>query len=295
MTASPAPTGTLHVVATPIGNLEDITLRALRVLREVTVIAAEDTRRSAKLLAHFGIPTPMLSYHAHNWRSRLPQILARLELGHPVAVVTDAGTPGISDPGAELVAACVVRGIRVEPVPGVSAPVTAAVASGFPLEPFTILGFSPHRASDRSKWLHELSAITHTVCFFETPHRIRATLLDAGDILGERPMMVARELTKAHEELIHGHAAGLAGKLGVEKGEFTIVVGPAPAPVRESAALTDEELAVEFGRMVDSTAPRSRRDLVTALARKTGRSARDVYAALERTKLRSNDQSQGHS
>ena len=144
--------GTLFVVATPIGNLEDITLRALRTLREVQVIAAEDTRRTAKLLTHHGISTPTLSFHEHNTRSRLPQLLARLDEGGNVALVTDAGTPGVSDPGMELVQACIGRGIPVDALPGASAPLVAAVASGFPLEPFTILGFPPHRLKARSIW-----------------------------------------------------------------------------------------------------------------------------------------------
>ncbi len=144
--------GTLFVVATPIGNLEDITLRALRVLREADVIAAEDTRRTAKLLAHYSIATSALSFHAHNTRSRLPQLLARLERGEAVALVSDAGTPGISDPGIELIQACWGKGIPVDPVPGASAPLAAAVASGFPLEPLTIFGFVPARSKARIEW-----------------------------------------------------------------------------------------------------------------------------------------------
>src|SRR5688500_9640988 len=147
--------GTLFVVATPIGNLEDITLRALRTLREVQVIAAEDTRRTAKLLTHHGISTPTLSFHEHNTRSRLPQLLARLDEGVDVALVTDAGTPGVSDPGVALVQACIERGIPVDALPGASAPLVAAVVSGFPMEPFTILGFPPSRSKARSDWFAE--------------------------------------------------------------------------------------------------------------------------------------------
>src|SRR5688572_503342 len=146
---STAMSGTLFVVATPIGNLEDVTLRALRVLQTVVLIAAEDTRRTARLLSRHGISTPTLSFHEHNTRSRIPQLLARLKAGDSIALVTDAGTPGVSDPGAELVAACVEAGIEIDPVPGVSAPLAAAIASGFPLVPLTIFGFAPARSKDR--------------------------------------------------------------------------------------------------------------------------------------------------
>src|SRR5687768_12742892 len=160
-----AMSGTLFVVATPIGNLEDVTLRALRVLRTVDLIAAEDTRRTARLLAHHGISTPTLSFHQHNTRGRVPQLVARLQQGASVALVTDAGTPGVSDPGVELVQACVTAGIVVDPVPGVSAPLAAAIGSGFPVIPLTVLGFAPSRSKDRLRWLEEVSAIKNTVTF----------------------------------------------------------------------------------------------------------------------------------
>jgi 16S rRNA (cytidine1402-2'-O)-methyltransferase len=175
--------GTLFVVATPIGNLEDITLRALRVLREVDLIAAEDTRRTSRLLAHHGIQTPTLSYHEHNTRGRMPQLMARLQAGSAVALVTDAGTPGVSDPGVELVRACIEAGVTVDPIPGVSAPLVAAIASGFPLDPVTIYGFAPSRSKDRLAWLESLAALPATVTFFETPHRIVQTLRDDRHIL----------------------------------------------------------------------------------------------------------------
>ena len=216
--------GTLFVVATPIGNLEDITLRALRVLREADVIAAEDTRRTAKLLAHHAISTPTLSFHKHNTRTRLPQIIARLERGQNVALVTDAGTPGVSDPGVELVAAAVERGIPIDPIPGASAPLVAGIASGFPLEPMTILGFPPSRAKDRSLWLQQASEVKNTFTFFEAPHRIRQTLLAAQPYLVNRPIMVGRELTKRHQEFIRGDIARIIGQLPEPRGEFTVVV-----------------------------------------------------------------------
>ena len=194
--------GTLFVVATPIGNLEDITLRALRVLREADVIAAEDTRRTAKLLTHYSISTPALSFHEHNTRTRIPQLLARLEAGAGVALVTDAGTPGISDPGGELIEACWEKGITIDPVPGASAPVTAAVVLGFPLDPFTIFGFVPALAKDRKLWVLRAQAVNETFTFFETPHRVLQTLSEVSVYFGDRPILVAREMTKRHQQLI---------------------------------------------------------------------------------------------
>jgi 16S rRNA (cytidine1402-2'-O)-methyltransferase len=275
--------GTLFVVATPIGNLEDITLRALRVLREADIVAAEDTRRTARLLAHHGISTPTLSFHEHNTRARLPQLLARLEAGEQVAVVTDAGTPGIADPGIELVRACRDRGIPVDPIPGASAPLSAAVASGFPLEPLTVLGFVPSRSKDRNMWLRQAFAVSHTFTFFEAPHRIRRTLEEVRTLSGERPIMVARELTKLHQEFIVGSASSIIGRLTECRGEFTVVVGPLPKAETLNADASDQDIVAEFGRTTDCC-PGSRREIVTAVARKYGRSSRDVYAIIERSK-----------
>jgi 16S rRNA (cytidine1402-2'-O)-methyltransferase len=276
--------GTLSVVATPIGNLEDITLRALRVLREATVIAAEDTRRTAGLLAHHGIPTPTVSFHEHNARTRLPQLLARLQAGEHVALVTDAGTPGVSDPGVELVEACIRAGILVDPIPGPTAPLTAAIASGFPLNPLTMYGFPPHRASDRSKWMRDLGALPHTVTFFEAPHRIQQTMGELSDVVGSRPICVGRELTKAHQEFLRGTAAELSARLGEPRGEFTVVLGPADTSSQANdLEVSDDMLAAEFGTLTNSAGFR-RRDAIAAVARRFGRSTRDVYAAVERAK-----------
>src|SRR5437870_4829440 len=184
--------GTLYVVATPIGNLEDITLRALRVLREVDVIAAEDTRRTARLLSHHAISSRTVSFHEHNTRSRVPQLIGRLEAGENVAIVTDAGTPGVSDPGLELVQAAINRGIRVDPIPGASGPLTALIASGFPMVPFTVFGFAPNRSKARIKWLQGVAETEHTFSFIEAPHRIQAMLREAQVLFGERPIIVAR-------------------------------------------------------------------------------------------------------
>ena len=276
--------GTLFVVATPIGNLEDITQRAVRVLSEVDVVAAEDTRRTGKLLAHLGISVPMVSFHEHNTRSRLPQLLSRLDAGESVALVSDAGTPGVSDPGVELVQACITHGVPVDPVPGVSAPLAAAIASGFPLVPLTVYGFAPARSKDRTRWLSDISCVHHTLTFFEAPHRVRQTLAAASLALGERPITLARELTKVHQEFLRGTAADILGQLHSERGEFTIVVGPALLAKRPSNCLpSDGDVWDEFGKMTE-TAGLTRGEAVALVAKKLGRPRREVYAALERAK-----------
>ena len=275
--------GTLFVVATPIGNLEDITLRALRVLREADVIAAEDTRRTANLLAHYSIATPTLSFHEHNTRTRIPQLLARLEAGAGVALVTDAGTPGISDPGCELIQACWGSGIMIDPVPGATAPVTAAVASGFPLDSLTVFGFAPIRVKDRKKWILRAQAVSDTFTFFETPHRIIKTLSDIPTWFGDRPIFVAREMTKVHQQFIHGSGPDIIGHITSVKGEFTLVVGPAKTAGGDAPVASDEEIFAEFGQTTDNM-PGGRRSVVSGLAKKYGRPAKDVYALIERLK-----------
>jgi 16S rRNA (cytidine1402-2'-O)-methyltransferase len=282
--------GTLFVVATPIGNLEDITLRALRVLREVDLIAAEDTRRTARLLAHYAISTPMLSFHEHNTRGRIPQIVERLAAGQSVAVVSDAGTPGVSDPGSELIEACIAAGVAVDPIPGPSAALAAAVASGFPIIPLTILGFPPSRSKDRKHWLEQLAAVQTAVTFFEAPHRIAQTLKEAWPILGERQIVLARELTKFHQQFIRGTAQTVADQLTDVKGEVTVVVEPAvKQPVSCCTPLDDDAIAAVFGHIAKENAA-SHGQLVAEMARRLGMSRRAVYAALERAKAnRSND------
>ncbi len=275
--------GTLFLVATPIGNLEDITLRALRVLREADLIAAEDTRRTAKLLTHYAISKPTLSFHQHNTRARLPQLLARLDRGENIALVTDAGTPGISDPGVELVRLCAERGIAVDPIPGPSAPLAAAVASGFPTDPMTVFGFAPARAKDRKRWLERLQSVPHTFTFFDTPHRVRQTLTEAAHIFVERPIMVGRELTKVHQELIRGTAAEVASRLTAPVGEFTIVVGPVGDPRQLNNLVNDRDIYAEFCRSTTNVAG-GRRGAIVGLARKHGRSPNEIYAIIERMK-----------
>lgn len=275
--------GTLFVVATPIGNLEDITLRALRILQEVSVIAAEDTRRTAKLLTHHAIATPSVSFYQHNARARLPQLIARLERGENVAVVSDAGTPGVSDPGLELVQACIERGIRVDPLPGASATLTALVGSGFPVVPVTILGFPPNKANARIAWLDEVARLAHTVVFFEAPHRIRMVLSQAAARLGERPIVLARELTKVHQEFLRGTAASLAETLKQPRGEFTVVVGPSLMDGKPIGAPEPSVLVTEFGRLTEELGYQ-RRAAISDMARRYGRTSREIYSILETAK-----------
>ena len=203
-------TGTLYIVATPIGNLEDITLRALRVLREVDWIACEDTRQTRKLLEHFGIAKPMVSYHEHNESGRAAELVERLTRGGSGALVSDAGTPLISDPGYRLVQAAIAAAIPVVPIPGASAAVSALSAAGLPTDAFRFCGFLPPKSSQRRKTLEQLKPETGTLIFYETPHRILEALEDVAAVMGSRPVVVARELTKLHEEFLRGTAAECA-------------------------------------------------------------------------------------
>jgi 16S rRNA (cytidine1402-2'-O)-methyltransferase len=273
--------GTLFLVATPIGNLEDITLRAIRVLREVAVVAAEDTRHTAKLLRHLDIATPTTSLHAHNEHHRSAQIVRRLADGESVALVTDAGTPLVSDPGAGLVRAAREAGIRVEAVPGPSAVLAALTASGLPCDRFTFLGFVPARRGERQAWLHAASAEPGTIVCFEAPHRIRETLADIEAVMGDRPMALARELTKVHEEILTGTAAAVASRLGDARGECTLVIAGAPVVAQQGPPAGDEDVWRAFVFLTDHEGF-GRREAVTALARRFGRPARDIYAAIER-------------
>jgi 16S rRNA (cytidine1402-2'-O)-methyltransferase len=219
--------GTLFLVATPIGNLEDITQRALRTLREVAVVAAEDTRHTRRLLEHFGIPATTVSLFEHNERVRVPALLRRLQDGESVAVVTDAGSPGIADPGYPLVRAAVEAGIRVESIPGPSAVIAALQVSGLPTDAFTFVGFLPVKPGARRRRLEELSERRETVVAFESPHRIEATLEDLEAAWGERPIALARELTKTFEQVLRGTAREVRAALVPEKrrGEMVLVLG----------------------------------------------------------------------
>jgi 16S rRNA (cytidine1402-2'-O)-methyltransferase len=276
--------GTLFVVATPIGNLEDITVRALRVLREVAVIAAEDTRRTAHLLARHGISTPTTSLHEHNESKRAPTLIARLQKGDDVALVSDAGTPTISDPGGFLIRLAIDAGLRVEPIPGPSAAMAALAVSGLPTDTVTFLGFPPTRSKPRNEWFERLRLIGGTVVFFEAPHRVRQTLRDLQRFVGDCPITLGRELTKAHEELVRGPISTVQNLLSAEIGEFTIVAQVGRQDNSgEITAPSGPELALEFGELTANQAT-SRRRAVAALARRHGLAPNDVYAAIEAAK-----------
>jgi 16S rRNA (cytidine1402-2'-O)-methyltransferase len=220
--------GILYLVATPVGNLEDVTLRALRVLKEVDLIACEDTRTTVKLLTRYGIGTPRESHHKFNEQSRTPRLMQMLREGRNIALVSDSGTPLVSDPGYELVSSCRKEGIQVIPIPGPSAVIAALVGSGLPADSFFFAGFLPARRSVRRRRLEELAGISATLILFETPHRLLASLEDMVAILGTRQASVARELTKVHEEFLHGTPAELLEHFRARpriQGEITVIIG----------------------------------------------------------------------
>ena len=274
--------GILYVVATPIGNLEDVTLRALRILREVTLIAAEDTRRTAKLLQHYSISTRTTSLHEHNEREKTRRLVERLQAGESIALVSDAGTPVISDPGQGLIAAARTAGVRVESIPGPSAVLAAIAASGLEAEEFVFLGFPPTRSKDRSLWLARLAAEDRLVAFFEAPHRIRQTLGELSERIGEdRIVAVARELTKTHEELVIQPIKTLLTGLKEARGEFTILVPPGHArePV-EAQPLDVGALRIELG-LITETQALSGRDALKVLASRHGVGVNELYRLLK--------------
>lgn len=267
--------GTLYVVATPIGNLEDITARALRVLGSVDLIAAEDTRHSRKLLNHFGIRTPLISYHEHNERQRQAELVQRLLTGQQLALISDAGTPAIADPGYRLVCACHAAGVPVVPVPGPSALVTALCVAGVPTDRFVFEGYLPARAAARSACLQELRDEARTVVLYETPHRLLAALAAIAATWGEaRPLVVARELTKLHEELFRGTVAEALARFGATavRGELVLILPPVPkAPPAAGMEETLRRLLVDEG-MARSAAVRD-------VAKSFGVARSEVYRA----------------
>jgi 16S rRNA (cytidine1402-2'-O)-methyltransferase len=221
--------GTLYLVATPIGNLEDITLRALRVLRECDVVAAEDTRHTGRLLKHFGISRPLLSYFQFNEAKRSEEIIERLRRGDKVALVTDAGSPGISDPGERVVRAAIAAGLRVEPVPGPCALIAAVTASGLSVEEFHFIGFLPHKSGQRRKRLEALSGLGGTLVLYESPHRVERLLGELNEVFPDRAIVMARELTKKFEEFLRGKPAELLALARQRslKGEFVVMIAAA--------------------------------------------------------------------
>jgi 16S rRNA (cytidine1402-2'-O)-methyltransferase len=272
--------GILYVVATPIGNLEDVTLRALRILRDVSLIAAEDTRRTGRLLQHYSISTRTTSLHEHNEREKTPRLVERLQSGESIALVSDAGTPVISDPGEGLVAAARAAGVRVEAVPGASAVMASLAMSGFATREFTFLGFPPSRSKDRKHWLAEAASEPRLVIFFEAPHRLRATLAELASLTGDRVVGIARELTKIHEELVVQPISAVLSHFLEPRGEFTVLLPPAPTPSSGAPAPSARQLASEFGGLTNC-AIRSRREALKILADRHGLSVNDVYRILQ--------------
>ena len=266
---------TLYLVSTPIGNMEDITLRALRVLRSADLIAAEDTRVTLKLLARYEISAPLASFHAHSGRRKTERIMERLADGEDVALVSDAGTPAVNDPGRELVAAAAERGFRVVALPGASAVTTALAVSGIPADAgFTHLGFLPRKRSDRIRVLREVAADRKAQVAFETPHRLTRALEDIRTALGDRRIAVCRELTKMHEEVFRGTVSDSIAHFTEPRGEFTLVIEgasepPPPAPDAPDAGEILARLKAEGA---------SARDAIAAAGEATGISRRELYA-----------------
>jgi 16S rRNA (cytidine1402-2'-O)-methyltransferase len=270
--------GTLYIVATPIGNLEDITLRAARLLGEVSLIATEDTRATGRLLSHLGLNKPLLSYYEHNELRRLERVLEALAEGD-VALVSEAGMPLLSDPGYELVRAAIEQGFPVVPIPGPSAPLAALVVSGLPVERFLFVGFLPRKKNDRRRLLEEVATQPATLVCFEAPHRLPAALTDMAEILGEaRAVAVCRELTKLHEEVWRGDLAKAqqewAGR--APRGEFTLVVAGAPPPAAWSRAQVEAALAEALAAGDKSTAAARK------VAAQSGWPKSEVYALAHR-------------
>jgi len=271
--------GTLFVVATPLGNLGDLTLRAIQVLRTVALVACEDTRRTARLLDSQGIATPTTSYFEHNERWKGGRILEALRAGRDVALVSDAGTPGISDPGFRLVRDARADGLPVVPVPGPNAAIAALSVSGLPTDRFLFVGFLPPKTNARRRELESLAAVANTLVFYESPLRVAACLADMVGVLGDREAFLCREATKLHEEYVRGRLSELRGRLearGAVKGEIVLVVAGAGEPRAPAAA--PEELRSLFARLVAEG--KTRREAVKEAARRTGLPAREVYRRL---------------
>ena len=272
--------GTLYLVGTPIGNLEDITFRAVRVLKEADLIACEDTRQTRKLLDRYGIGKPTVSYHEHNEAERSPELIAKLLEGTTVALVSDAGMPLISDPGYRLVRAAIDSGIRVEAVPGASAVLTALAASGLATDSFHFGGFLPAKSGQRLRALEALQDEAATLIFYEAPHRIVETLAAVEQALGDRPVVVARELTKMHEEFLRGTAAEIRALLAAResvKGEITLLIGKRTGVAEDDTPLAEAVKACVAQGM-------SRMEAIKTVAHRRGLSKREVYGHLEKLK-----------
>jgi 16S rRNA (cytidine1402-2'-O)-methyltransferase len=276
----------LYLVATPIGNLEDITLRALRVLRQADRIACEDTRQTQKLLNHFEIRTPTVSYHMHNEGSRTEELIAELKSGARIAVVSDAGTPGIADPGGQIVAAALAAGIDVFPIPGANAAISGLIVSGLTTERFTFHGFLPAKAGQRKTALEDLTRDNGTHIFYEAPHRILDTLADVEAVFGsEQHIVVARELTKVHEEFLRGTVAGLRSQLASRasvRGEIVLMLTPPTEITSEDKKTT---LAADVAALMKSEGI-SEMDALKRVARERGIGKSEAYRELQREQNR---------
>lgn len=267
--------GILYLVATPIGNLEDMTFRAIRILQTVDLIAAEDTRHTGKLLQHFQIKTPQLSYHEHNSQQRIPELLSQLSQGKTIALVTDAGMPLISDPGYELVKACVAQGISIVPIPGANAAITALSAAGLATDKFVFEGFLQAKSKERRTHLETLKSETRTIIFYESPHRLRETLEDLGAVLGEtREIVLARELTKMHEEFWRGTITDAIAHYTKREpqGEFTLVVAGATL---EKPQISEAAIKAELQNLLKQGLSRS--DASRQLSQQTSLPRRQIY------------------
>jgi len=271
-------TGCLYLVGTPIGNLEDITLRALRILREADQIAAEDTRHTQKLLNHYEISRPLVSYHEHNEMTRAPELLIALEQGAKIALVSDAGMPLVSDPGYRLVTLCLRHQIPVVPVPGPSALLAALSASGLPNEEFLFIGFLPARSGERQRALERLRIEDRTIILYEAPHRIAESIAEALEILGDRPACLAREVTKLHEEFRRGKLSALAASLEERpaRGEITLLIGPAD-PTDAGAHVDSAQSLSERVEELIRQAKLDRKEALKLAAKERGLTRRAAY------------------
>jgi 16S rRNA (cytidine1402-2'-O)-methyltransferase len=279
---TPATTaGCLYLVGTPIGNLEDLTFRALRILKEVDQIACEDTRHTSKLLNHYQIDKPLVSYHEHNEMTRAPELVVALERGARIALVSDAGMPLVSDPGHRLVAMCLRHHIQVMPIPGPSALLAALSASGLPNEEFLFVGFLPSRSGERRRALERLRIENRTIIFYEAPHRVEECIADAREILGDRPACLAREVTKLHEEFRRGKLSELTSSLEARpaRGEITLLIGPEDAAEARANLDSTQSLSERVDELIRQ-AKLDRKDALKLAAKERGLTRRAAYGQL---------------
>jgi 16S rRNA (cytidine1402-2'-O)-methyltransferase len=280
-TAPAAASGCLYLVGTPIGNLEDMTLRGLRILKEVDQIACEDTRHTSKLLNHYSIAKPLVSYHEHNEMTRAAELVVALEQGAKIALVSDAGMPLVSDPGHRLVAMCLRHQIPVVPIPGPSALLAALSASGLPNEEFLFVGFLPSRSGERRRALERLRIEDRTIIFYEAPHRVAESIADAREILGDRPACLAREVTKLHEEFRRGKLSELSVSLEERpaRGEITLLIGPEDAAEARANVDSSQSLSERVDELIRQ-AKLDRKDALKLAAKERGITRRAAYGQL---------------